>query len=249
MTLIFLHLAKQRWLDEEFLLSLKLDGLSPFKLDGILDDSDLFHLAKQRWLDEEFLLSLKLDGLSPFKLDGIADDSDLLSSSQAEMAWWGVPSFSQAWWAQSFQAWWDCMMNSVIKPSRWLDEEFLLSLKLDGLSFQAWWDSLIFLHQAKQRWLDEEFLLSLKLDGLSPFKLDGIADDSDLLSSSQAEVAWWGVPSFSQAWWAQSFQAWWDFRWLWSSFIKPSRDGLMRKIPSFSQAWWAQSFQAWWDSI
>jgi RecB family exonuclease len=84
-TLIFLHQAKQRWLDEE-LLSLKLDGLSPFKLDGIADDSDLFHLAKQRWLDEEFLLCLKLDGLSPFKLDGIADDSDLLSSSQAEMA-------------------------------------------------------------------------------------------------------------------------------------------------------------------
>jgi hypothetical protein len=27
MTLIFLHQAKQRWLDEEFLLSLKLDGL------------------------------------------------------------------------------------------------------------------------------------------------------------------------------------------------------------------------------
>jgi RecB family exonuclease len=49
--------------------------------------------------------------------------------------------------------------------------------------------TLIFLHQAKQRWLDEEFLLSLKLDGLGPFKLDGIADDSDLLSSSQAEVA------------------------------------------------------------
>jgi RecB family exonuclease len=48
---------------------------------------------------------------------------------------------------------------------------------------------LIFCHRAKQRWLDEEFLLSLKLDGLSPFKLDGIADDSDLLSSSQAEVA------------------------------------------------------------
>jgi hypothetical protein len=40
--------------------------------------------------------------------------------------------------------------------------------------------TLIFLHQAKQRWLDEELLLSLKLDGLSPFKLDGIADDSDL---------------------------------------------------------------------
>jgi hypothetical protein len=32
-------------------------------------------------------------------------------------------------------------------------------------------------------------VLSLKLDGLSPFKLDGIANDSDLLSSSQAEVA------------------------------------------------------------
>jgi hypothetical protein len=48
---------------------------------------------------------------------------------------------------------------------------------------------IIFCHLAKQRWLEEEFLLSLKLDGLSPFKLDGIADDSDLLSSSQAEVA------------------------------------------------------------
>jgi hypothetical protein len=49
--------------------------------------------------------------------------------------------------------------------------------------------TLIFLHQAKQRWLDEELLLSLKLDGLSPFKLDGIPDDSDLPSSSQAEMA------------------------------------------------------------
>jgi hypothetical protein len=49
--------------------------------------------------------------------------------------------------------------------------------------------TLIFCQLDKQRWLDEEFLLSLKLDGLSPFKLDGIADDSDLLSSSQAEVA------------------------------------------------------------
>jgi hypothetical protein len=49
--------------------------------------------------------------------------------------------------------------------------------------------TLIICHLAKQRWLDEEFLLSLKLDGLSPFKLDGIADDSDLLSSSQAEMA------------------------------------------------------------
>jgi hypothetical protein len=48
---------------------------------------------------------------------------------------------------------------------------------------------LIFLHLAKQRWLDEEILLSLKLDGLSPFKLDGILDDSDLLTSSQAEMA------------------------------------------------------------
>jgi hypothetical protein len=38
MTLIFCHLAKQRWLEEEFLLCLMLDGLSPFKLDGILDD-------------------------------------------------------------------------------------------------------------------------------------------------------------------------------------------------------------------
>ena len=46
----------------------------------------------------------------------------------------------------------------------------------------------IFCHLAKQRWLDDELLLSLKLDGLSPFKLDGIADDSDLLSSSQAEM-------------------------------------------------------------
>jgi hypothetical protein len=41
MTLIFCHLAKQRWLDEEFLLSLKLDGLGHFKLDGIPYDSDL----------------------------------------------------------------------------------------------------------------------------------------------------------------------------------------------------------------
>jgi hypothetical protein len=49
--------------------------------------------------------------------------------------------------------------------------------------------TLIFLHQAKQRWLDEEILLSLKLDGLSPFKLDEIPDDSDLPSSSQAEMA------------------------------------------------------------
>jgi hypothetical protein len=49
--------------------------------------------------------------------------------------------------------------------------------------------TLIFLHQAKQRRHDEEFLLSLKLDGLSPFKLDGIAYNSDLPSSSQAEVA------------------------------------------------------------
>jgi hypothetical protein len=45
MNLIFCHLAKQRWLDEVFLLSLELDVLSPFKLDGILDASDL---AKQR---------------------------------------------------------------------------------------------------------------------------------------------------------------------------------------------------------
>jgi hypothetical protein len=83
MTLIFCHLDKQRWIDEEFLLSLKLDGLSPFKLQMTL----IFcHLAKQRWLDEVFLLSLKLDGLSPFKLDGILDDSDLLSSSQADIA-------------------------------------------------------------------------------------------------------------------------------------------------------------------
>jgi hypothetical protein len=83
MTLIFCHLAKQRLLDEEFLLSLKLDGLSPFKLQMTL----IFcHLAKQRWLDEEFLLSLNLEELGPFKLDGIADDSDLLSSSQAEVA-------------------------------------------------------------------------------------------------------------------------------------------------------------------
>jgi hypothetical protein len=45
MNLIFCHLAKQIWLDEVFLLSLELDVLSPFKLDGILDASDL---AKQR---------------------------------------------------------------------------------------------------------------------------------------------------------------------------------------------------------
>jgi RecB family exonuclease len=56
-------------------------------------------------------------------------------------------------------------------------------------SFMGFHTTLIFLHQAKQRWHDEEFLLSLKLDGLKPFKLDGIADDSDLLSSSQAEMA------------------------------------------------------------
>jgi hypothetical protein len=49
--------------------------------------------------------------------------------------------------------------------------------------------TLIFCHLAKQRWLEEEFLLCLKLDGLSPFKLDVILDESDLLSSSQAEVA------------------------------------------------------------
>jgi RecB family exonuclease len=49
--------------------------------------------------------------------------------------------------------------------------------------------TLIFCHLAKQRWLEEEFLLCLNLDGLSPFKLDGIADESDLLSSSQAEMA------------------------------------------------------------
>jgi hypothetical protein len=39
------------------------------------------------------------------------------------------------------------------------------------------------------RWLDEEFLLSLNLEGLSPFKLDGILDESDLPFSSQAEMA------------------------------------------------------------
>jgi hypothetical protein len=83
MTLIFCHLAKQRWLDEELLFCLKLDGLSPFKLQMTL----IFcHLAKQRWLDEEFLLSLKLDGLGPFKLYGFPKNSDLPSSSQAEMA-------------------------------------------------------------------------------------------------------------------------------------------------------------------
>jgi hypothetical protein len=49
--------------------------------------------------------------------------------------------------------------------------------------------TLIFCHLAKQRWLDEELLFCPKLDWLNPFKLDGIADDSDLLSSSQAEVA------------------------------------------------------------
>jgi hypothetical protein len=83
MTLIFCHLAKQRWLDEELLFCLKLDGLSPFKLQMTL----IFcHLAKQRWLDEGFLLSLKLDGLGPFKLYGFPKNSDLPSSSQAEMA-------------------------------------------------------------------------------------------------------------------------------------------------------------------
>jgi RecB family exonuclease len=68
---------------------------------------------------------------------------------------------------------------------------FFLSNLMDSVlsSLMGFQMTLIFLHQAKQRWLDEEFLLSLKLDGLSPFKLDGIADDSDLLSSSQAEVA------------------------------------------------------------
>jgi hypothetical protein len=49
--------------------------------------------------------------------------------------------------------------------------------------------TLIFCHLAKQRWLEEEFLLCLNLDGLSPFKLDVILDESDLLSSSQAEMA------------------------------------------------------------
>jgi hypothetical protein len=117
------------------------------------------HQAKQRWLDEEFLLSLKLDGLSPFKLDGIADDSDLLSSSQAEDGLMRSSFFLSS------------LMGSVLSS--------LMGLQM----------TLIFCHLAKQRWLDEEFLLSLKLDGLSPFKLDGIADDSDLLSSSQAEMA------------------------------------------------------------
>jgi hypothetical protein len=87
MTLIFCHLAKQRWLEEELLFCLKLDGLSPLSsLMGLQMTLIFCHLAKQRWLEEEFLLCLKLDGLSPFKLDGIADDSDLLSSSQAEVA-------------------------------------------------------------------------------------------------------------------------------------------------------------------
>jgi hypothetical protein len=49
--------------------------------------------------------------------------------------------------------------------------------------------TLIFCHLAKQSRLDEELLFCLKLDGLSPFKLDGIADDSDLWSSSQVEMA------------------------------------------------------------
>jgi hypothetical protein len=43
MTLIFCHLAKQRWLDEELLFCPKLDGLSPFKLQMTL----IFgHIAK-----------------------------------------------------------------------------------------------------------------------------------------------------------------------------------------------------------
>jgi hypothetical protein len=67
MTLIFCHLAKQRWLDEELPFCPKLDGLSPFKHQMTL----IFcHLAKQRLLDEEFLLSLKLGGLGPFKIYG-----------------------------------------------------------------------------------------------------------------------------------------------------------------------------------
>jgi hypothetical protein len=56
-------------------------------------------------------------------------------------------------------------------------------------SFMGLQMTLIFCHLARQSWLEEEFLLCLKLDGLSPFKLDVILDASDLLSSSQAEMA------------------------------------------------------------
>jgi hypothetical protein len=56
-------------------------------------------------------------------------------------------------------------------------------------SFMGLQMTLNFCHLARQSWLEEEFLLSLKLDGLSPFKLDVILDASDLLSSSQAEMA------------------------------------------------------------
>jgi hypothetical protein len=86
MTLIFLHQAKQRWLDEEILLSLKLEGSVISSLMGFQMTLIFLHEAKQSLLDEQILLSLKLDGLSPFKHDGIPDDSDLPSSSQAEMA-------------------------------------------------------------------------------------------------------------------------------------------------------------------
>jgi hypothetical protein len=68
MTLIFCHLAKQRWLDEEllFLSSLICSVLS--SLMGLQMTLIFCHLAKQRWLDEELLFCRKLDGLSPFKL-------------------------------------------------------------------------------------------------------------------------------------------------------------------------------------
>jgi hypothetical protein len=68
-----------------------------------------------------FSSPLKLDGIGPFKLDGIPDDWYLLSdlnlpsSSQAEMAWWGVPSF------------WDEMFNSPIKL------DVISPFKLDGI--------------------------------------------------------------------------------------------------------------------
>jgi hypothetical protein len=67
---------------------------------------------------------------------------------------------------------------------------FLSSLMVSVLSsLMGFHITLIFCHLAKQRWHDEEFLLSLKLDGLSPFKLYGFPKNSDLPSSSQAEVA------------------------------------------------------------
>jgi regulator of replication initiation timing len=71
MTLIFCHLAKQRWLDEELLFCLSsLMGSDLSSLMGLQITLIFCHLAKQRWLDEELLFCLKFDGLSPFKLHG-----------------------------------------------------------------------------------------------------------------------------------------------------------------------------------